>query len=96
MADPKRKAIPLYQSLRPSGALRQQVAGVQAKLAPGSDPKAASATWLIAEASLGGIVPAAGDRCRGTDGAWWTVKAVGTLAGGNWPCDCEREGGDGA
>ena len=82
-----RRSIPLYQQGR------QQVAGVQARLQLGESADGDSAVWLIRAESLGGLKPRAGDRCRGTDGVWWTVKEVASLDGGEYPCACEREDG---
>jgi hypothetical protein len=83
----ERRSISLYQQGR------QQVAGVRARLKDGESADAPSAVWLVSASSLGGLVPKAGDRCRGTDGVWRAVREVGALAGDDWPCTCEREGG---
>lgn len=80
------KSVPLYQQKR------KQVAGVEAALGAGDKADGPGATWLIRAASLAGVVPQPGDRCRGTDGVWWTVKAVGPLADGAYPCLCDRDG----
>ena len=83
----ERRSIPLYQQGR------RQVAGVQARLADGESADADSAVWLVSASSLGDLVPRAGDRCRGTDGTWWTVREVGAPDGAEYPCACEREDG---
>lgn len=88
MSDPKR-TVPLYESRR------RTVAGVEAVVKPGDDATAQNVTWDVRASSLGGVTPRAGDRCRGTDGIWWTVKNVGALADGSYPLLCEREEGGG-
>ena len=94
MSDPNRKTVPLWQRLTASGSVRSQVAGVAARLADGDSADALSATWLVSAASLGGLAPRVGDRCRGTDGAWRTVRDVGEPNdAGEWPVLLEREGG---
>ena len=85
MSREKRK-VPLYQQGK------QQVAGATARLADGTAPDAQAATWNVTADSLGGIVPAVGDRCRDTAGRWWSVKTVGALTDGIYPLACEREG----
>ena len=84
------RTVPLYQ--RP-GARGENIAGIEAILKAGDSADAPAATWEIRADSLGGLKPRPGDRCRGTDGVWWTVRQVGPLAGGAYPCTCDREGG---
>ena len=79
------KSIPLWHSGR------NTVAGVEARPAPGHDPKGESVLWLVSAATLGELRPKPGDRCKGADGLWWTVEAVGKLADGAYPCKCRQD-----
>jgi hypothetical protein len=83
--------VPIYESRNANGSLQQRVSGVSAKPAHGEKVDSPRVTWMINATSLGGLKPRAGDRCRGTDGAWWKVVEVKSLEGGEWPCICERE-----
>ena len=87
------KSIPLWQRLNRTGTVRQQVAGVSARLKDGDSADAASATWYVNAESLAGLEPKAGDRCVGTDGVRRTCSAVGALAGGEYEVTLAREGG---
>jgi hypothetical protein len=91
MSEPTRKTIPLWQRLTAGGSVRQQVAGAQARIKDGDKADAPQATWYVKAASLGGLVPRAGDKCRGTDGVWRAVKEVAAITeAGEWPCVLEK------
>ncbi|MDY3554763.1 hypothetical protein R5W24_003892 [Gemmata sp. JC717] len=81
-----KRGVPLYER-----GTRTRVAGVEAAPGPGGEATGPRATWLVAAASLGGLVPRAGDRWRDGDGTWWAVVEAGPLAGGAYPCTCTRE-----
>lgn len=88
----KKRYVPLLQRYADSGAVRESVAGVEAsrkksEAAPGS-PDDGAATWNVAERTLAGRVPRAGDYLRDAHGDWWQIKAVGELASGEYPCEC--------
>ena len=87
------KSIPVWQRLNASGTVRQQVAGVSARLKDGDSATAPSATWHVNAESLAPLAPKAGDRCVGTDGVRRTCSAVGALANGEYEVTLAREGG---
>jgi hypothetical protein len=84
-------SVTVYHSLFKGGQIRESVAGVVLAPEQGGETSAdAVSAVFVADGTLAGVTPKAGDRYRDPRRRWWVVKAAAPTGGG-FRLDCARE-----